>query len=200
MAVVWWIPGLFWRVSLADQHSGVICIAARALGRGWAAGASPVWRVLGRRCRLEKLGRHPSLCRPSFCFTYLAQLPTRSYHPPPLCCSDGENEDVGEMEGDLDAMGAVDFVGLPPQAFLWAAPPVQGLGAAGGEGGEGGADAGEGDGSSSSSEGEDSEDSGSGSSDSEGGLSSSSSGGSGGEAMEEDEEDEWFPGGDAGAY
>ncbi|PRW33519.1 hypothetical protein C2E21_7575 [Chlorella sorokiniana] len=118
-------------------------------------------------------------------------------------CADGETVDVNEMEGDLDAMGAVDFPGLLPQAFPWAEPPVQGPGAAapeaagaGEQGGEqGGADD-AGDSSGSDSEGSE----GSGSSGSEGGVTSSSSSGSEGEAMDEDEEDEWFPGGDAGAY
>ena len=97
--------------------------------------------------------------------------------------------------GDLDALSAVDFPSLPPQAFPWAGNPVEaplGVGEGGTDGAEGSGDASGGSSGSESSEGSSSSDG------SEGGI--SSSGGSGGEAMDEDEEDEWFPGGDVGAY
>ena len=102
-------------------------------------------------------------------------------------------EDLDEMEGgDLDALAADNFAGLPQQAFPWAGPPVEAPPGAG----EGGADGAGGSGSSSRSESSD----GSSSSDGSEGGGSSSGCGSEGEAMDEDEEDEWFPGGDAGAY
>lgn len=188
--------------TLPNRWAGV---EQRAGLEGWKVQGYAVTHALGAMLWPQFYGSRSWAGTPLCCPmqpAFLCPLYACTMFPPPLPlpgCSDGETEDIGEMAGDLDAMadvdlGAVNFAGFPPQALPWAAPPVQGPGAAGdGVGG--------GEGSSS----EDGGDSGSDSDESEGGESSSSDGGStssgsGGEAMDEDEEDEWFPGGDAGAY
>ena len=162
--------------------------------QAWGHGVRVPTRVgrLGSWAGTHLLELHrPSVSRPWLSTPCMgAVLPVPPYR-------DGDDtldlEDLDEMEGgDLDALAADNFAGLPQQAFPWAGPPVEAPPGAG----EGGADGAGGSGSSSRSESSD----GSSSSDGSEGGGSSSGCGSEGEAMDEDEEDEWFPGGDAGAY
>ena len=168
------------------KHGGTVCVFQPGWG-DWEVGQAPTcWSCIDAALPVLPLPQ-PTL------HLRAAALPA-----PPCRYGDDtlDSADADEMEGgDLDALAAVDFAGLPPQAFPWAGNPVEaplGVGEGGTDGAEGSGDASGGSSGSESSEGSSSSDG------SEGGI--SSSGGSGDEAMDEDEEDEWFPGGDVGAY